>query len=105
MDETSGCIDGFPKLGLGTDHFKTNKFKGPSDGNYVYVRNEIQRLVEKAPGRVETRLNRKLALALVSEFEIVIADSRFSVARPITRDGSRKSTYLTFAEVVMTIAL
>jgi len=60
VDEQSGCIDGFPKLGLACDHFKMNKFSNPEDGNYVYVSQELMRLAKAAPSRVASRLKRQL---------------------------------------------
>jgi hypothetical protein len=55
VDEHSGCLDGFPKLGLSTEHFRMNKFSDPGDNNYRLVREEIVRLVESAQGRVSGR--------------------------------------------------
>lgn len=55
VDEQSGCIDGYPKLGLSTEHFRMNRFSDPGDSNYRLVCEEIVRLVESAPGRVSGR--------------------------------------------------
>ena len=57
MDEKSGCIPGFPKLGLNCDHIQMNKFSDSKDVNYSYVQNELARLVLKATDRVNARLN------------------------------------------------
>ena len=62
MDERSGCIDGFPKLGLACDHFHMNKFANAKDSNYCYVREEIVRFVNAAPDRVHHRLQPKTIL-------------------------------------------
>ena len=55
VDEHSGCLDGYPKLGLASDHFRMNKFSDPRDSNYRLVCEEVVRLVESAPGRVIAR--------------------------------------------------
>ncbi|KAI9695891.1 MAG: hypothetical protein M1836_006008 [Candelina mexicana] len=55
VDEQSGCLDGYPKLGLSTEHFRMNRFSDPEDSNYRLVCEEIVRLVESAPGRVTGR--------------------------------------------------
>jgi len=55
VDEQSGCLDGYPKLGLSTEHFRMNRFSDPGDSNYRLVCEEIVRLVESAPGRVSGR--------------------------------------------------
>lgn len=59
VDETSGCIEGFPKLGLPLDHFQINRYSDPADGNFVYVKEEIGAFVRAAPERVGLRLRRK----------------------------------------------
>ncbi|KAI9763363.1 MAG: hypothetical protein M1840_000555 [Geoglossum simile] len=56
VDERSGCIDGFPKLGLACDHFHINKFSSPKDGNYHFVQSEVTRFVKEAPDRVHHRI-------------------------------------------------
>ncbi|KAI4191398.1 MAG: hypothetical protein LQ348_003532 [Seirophora lacunosa] len=55
VDEHSGCLDGHPKLGLASDHFQLNKFPSPEDSNYRLVCEEIVRMFESAPGRVNGR--------------------------------------------------
>ncbi|KAL8937621.1 MAG: hypothetical protein Q9216_004336 [Gyalolechia sp. 2 TL-2023] len=55
VDEKSGCLDGHPKLGLASEHFRLNKFSGPQDSNYRLVCEEIVKMVETAPGRVNNR--------------------------------------------------
>ena len=37
VDEESGSIDGFEKLGLSVDHLEINKFWDPNDASYVLV--------------------------------------------------------------------
>jgi hypothetical protein len=59
VDEISGCIDGFPKLGLACDHFHTNKFSSPEDQNFCHIAAQIKTMVESAPERIKERLNRK----------------------------------------------
>ena len=55
VDEHSGCLDGFPKLGLACDHFRLNKFTNADDRNYRLVCEEIVRFVEGAPARISSR--------------------------------------------------
>ena len=55
VDEHSGCLDGHPKLGLASDHFRLNKFASPEDNNYRVVCEEIVRFVNDAPSRVASR--------------------------------------------------
>ncbi|KAL8732752.1 MAG: hypothetical protein Q9166_002533 [cf. Caloplaca sp. 2 TL-2023] len=55
VDEHSGCLDGHPKLGLASEHFRMNKFTNAKDSNYRLVCEEIVRLVESAPARVNAR--------------------------------------------------
>ncbi|KAL8889355.1 MAG: hypothetical protein Q9192_006031 [Flavoplaca navasiana] len=49
VDESSGCLDGHPKLGLASEHFRLNKFSTAQDSNYRLVCEEIVRMVEAAP--------------------------------------------------------
>lgn len=55
VDEKSGCLDGHPKLGLASEHFRMNRFSDPRDSNYRLVCEEIVKIVENAPGRVSSR--------------------------------------------------
>ncbi|KAL8910946.1 MAG: hypothetical protein Q9171_003813 [Xanthocarpia ochracea] len=55
VDERSGCLDGHPKLGLASEHFQMNKFADTKDSNYRLVCEEIVRLAESAPARVNGR--------------------------------------------------
>ena len=48
IDEESGCLEGHPKLGLPLDHFRLNKFSNPEDGNFKFVRHEVERMVAEA---------------------------------------------------------
>ncbi len=57
VDENSGCIDGFPKLGLACDHFQICKFSEPQDPNFGLVCGEIAKIVNEGPRRVQSRLN------------------------------------------------
>ena len=59
VDEISGCIDGFPKLGLACNHFQTNKFASPEDQNFAHVATQIKNMVESAPERAKARFNRE----------------------------------------------
>jgi hypothetical protein len=52
VDEESGCIDGYPRYGLATDHFNLQRFSGSDDGNYQAVKAEVVRLVAVAESRV-----------------------------------------------------
>lgn len=62
VDENSGCIDGFPKLGLASDHFQICKFSDPQDPNFLLISQEILRFVNEAPQRVENKLHRMIVL-------------------------------------------
>ncbi|KAL8833814.1 MAG: hypothetical protein Q9170_004074 [Blastenia crenularia] len=55
VDEHSGCLDGHPKLGLASEHFRMNRFTDAADSNYRLVCQEIVRLVEMAPSRIDGR--------------------------------------------------
>ena len=55
MDEQSGCLDGYPKLGLASDHFRMHRFADPEESNYRLVCEEVVRFVESAPDRVNSR--------------------------------------------------
>ncbi|MCJ1269015.1 hypothetical protein MMC22_008903 [Lobaria immixta] len=55
VDEHSGCLDGYPKLGLASEHFRMNRFSDPADSNYRLVCEEIVRIVDNAPSRVNGR--------------------------------------------------
>ncbi|KAL8860914.1 MAG: hypothetical protein Q9178_002669 [Gyalolechia marmorata] len=55
VDEHSGCLDGHPKLGLASEHFRMNSFADAKDSNYRLVCEEIVRLAESAPARVNGR--------------------------------------------------
>ena len=55
VDEHSGCLDGYPKLGLASDHFHLQRYPDVDDGNYRLVREEVVRFVEGAPARVGGR--------------------------------------------------
>ncbi|KAG8531939.1 uncharacterized protein KY384_003575 [Bacidia gigantensis] len=57
VDENSGCIDGFPKLGLACDHFQMCKFSDPENPNFRLICQEIRSFVDTAPERVRSRLN------------------------------------------------
>ncbi|OBT55313.1 hypothetical protein VE04_04045 [Pseudogymnoascus sp. 24MN13] len=57
VDEMSGCIEGFPKLGLPLDHFQINRYSDPADGNFVSIKEEVRAFVRAAPDRVALRLN------------------------------------------------
>ncbi|KAI4194041.1 MAG: hypothetical protein LQ346_003773 [Caloplaca aetnensis] len=52
VDESSGCLDGHPKLGLASEHFRLNKFSSAQDSNYRLVCEEIVKMVENAPMRM-----------------------------------------------------
>ncbi|KAL8882048.1 MAG: hypothetical protein Q9198_000878 [Flavoplaca austrocitrina] len=56
VDETSGCTDGFPKLGLACDHFEINRFSDAADNNYRLVQQEVVMFARHAQARVEGRL-------------------------------------------------
>jgi hypothetical protein len=45
VEESSACIDGFPRLGLAADHH-LNRFSGPEDHNYALVRQQIEVMVK-----------------------------------------------------------
>ncbi|MCJ1465981.1 hypothetical protein MMC07_004600 [Pseudocyphellaria aurata] len=45
VDETSACLDGHDRRGLGLDHFRLNKFPGPGDGYYKAVIGPIRRMI------------------------------------------------------------
>ncbi len=55
VDERSGCIDGFPKLGLACNHFEMNSFAHADDANYKFVRDQLVKLAEAARSLVTTR--------------------------------------------------
>ena len=55
VDENSGCVDGYPKLGLASDHFQLNRFSDVGDNNYRLICGEVVRFVDDAPGRVASR--------------------------------------------------
>ena len=59
MSETSACIDGYRKVPLPTDHFKINKYNGPSDPSYIAVCPLIVEMTQNAARVVEGRLNRE----------------------------------------------
>jgi hypothetical protein len=59
VDEISGCIDGFPKLGLALDHFQLNKFPSSDDNNYILVSAQVVKMAEEGSSRVRARLNRE----------------------------------------------
>ncbi|KAI6082449.1 hypothetical protein F4821DRAFT_215546 [Hypoxylon rubiginosum] len=44
VDEESAHIPGWDRVGLNADHFKLNKFSGPSDGSFIAVSNEIRKM-------------------------------------------------------------
>lgn len=48
VDEHSACLDGFERIGIGSDHFSINKFTSPDSGYYRSVQSQIQNMVEKA---------------------------------------------------------
>lgn len=48
VDESSACIDGYPKYGLGLDHFNLNKFASPEDGHYKAVKRQVQKMAKEA---------------------------------------------------------
>jgi len=48
VDEHSGSLDGYLKLGLASDHFRLNKFADAGDGNYRVVYEEVVRFVDAA---------------------------------------------------------
>ena len=64
VDEVSACIDGFPKIGLATDHLKLNKFQSVEDNNYKLVVQQIRKCVIQAPGLIVARLNREFSISL-----------------------------------------
>jgi len=53
VDETSGCIEGWPKCGLERNHFRMNKFHSPFDGDFILVRDDIGAMYERALAVVE----------------------------------------------------
>lgn len=58
VDEASGCIDGFPKLGLALDHLQMNKFQGPNDNNYILVSAQVVRMAKGGNIRAKARSRR-----------------------------------------------
>ncbi|KAI4273225.1 MAG: hypothetical protein LQ337_004785 [Flavoplaca oasis] len=73
VDESSGCLDGHPKLGLASEHFRLNKFSTAQDSNYRLVCEEIVRMVEAAPMRVYGH-RKSVAIALPSPGEFDASD-------------------------------
>ena len=61
VDEHSGTLDGYPKVGLACDHMQMSRFAGPGDSNYCYVRDTVIQMVESAPERIIKKLKRKTA--------------------------------------------
>ena len=57
MGEDSGCLDGFPRIGLATDHFQIQRFPHARDNNWLLVREELVKFARNAPGDVQRRLN------------------------------------------------
>jgi hypothetical protein len=65
VDEVSACIDGFPKLGLASDHLNMNKFQSSQDNNYRLVSQEIRRLVDQSASSIQARLSCKYFLLTI----------------------------------------
>ncbi|MCJ1357990.1 MAG: hypothetical protein MMC33_007988 [Icmadophila ericetorum] len=55
VDENSGCLDGYPKLGLASDHFHLNRYPNAEDSNYRLVVEEVMRFVDGAQERIKSR--------------------------------------------------
>ncbi len=55
VDEHSGSLDGYSKLGLASDHFRLNKFADAGDGNYRVVYEEVVRFVDAAHVQIASR--------------------------------------------------
>lgn len=56
VDEQSGTINGFPKVGLSVDHLLMIRFSQPDDANYMAVRDQVIKIVEEAKGCVAKRM-------------------------------------------------
>lgn len=55
VSESSGCLPGYERVGLTTDHFNINKFGGNDDGNYKLVVEELQKMGEKSEELMKQR--------------------------------------------------
>lgn len=55
VNETSGCLTGYGRLGLSTNHFNINKFGSDKDNNYISVVEELQKMAEKTEDLMKQR--------------------------------------------------
>lgn len=53
VDHQSASLHGKRAIYLATDHSGLNKFRGPEDENFLLVRPEIKRMIQRAPQRAE----------------------------------------------------
>lgn len=67
VDEDSGTIDGFEKLGLGVDHLQMNKFWAPHDPIYALVVSRTIKMAQEAQWRVTARLHRMTPATRIRE--------------------------------------
>ncbi|SCO92473.1 uncharacterized protein FRV6_16601 [Fusarium oxysporum] len=58
VTEYSACFEGFERLGLDATHACMNKFCGPTDANFVLVRDVIRRFADEASSVVKSRQKR-----------------------------------------------
>jgi hypothetical protein len=55
VNESSGSLPGYEKLGLTTDHFNINKFESNEDNHYASVVEELHKMGEKSEGLMKQR--------------------------------------------------
>ncbi|KAF3000472.1 hypothetical protein E8E14_000812 [Neopestalotiopsis sp. 37M] len=76
VDEVSGCLDGFPKLGLATDHFRIQRFGHPTDSNWLYVKEEIVKLAKNSFEVVQRRLQATSTTVTRQRVSFAVLDHR-----------------------------
>lgn len=55
VNESSGCLPGYERLGLTVDHFNMNKFGSSEDNHYVSVVEVMQKMREKSEDLMKQR--------------------------------------------------
>ena len=68
VDQQSACLHGKRAIYLKTDHSGLNKFRGPHDENFLLVWPELDRMVQKAPQRIEERYTCRVQLLYTLNF-------------------------------------
>jgi len=64
VEEASACIPGLDRCALQTDHFKINKYAGPTDRSFLKVSETISEMCDNAQDMVRRRHSRMLSRPL-----------------------------------------